>query len=520
MPADQAAALAVADGPLSPAAQRTLSIGLFEGLVAAVLCLAAILRLWNIGSVPPELHPDEMAGFLGVRDMLTGHTPLSPFIDYRVVYLPLYGIFETTSAFFFGNTITALRLPAAFLGVVTTFATGLLAYQIVRSRLIFLGACLIMAILPWDISISRVGWEPAAALPFLLLGLYFLRHGLYEDSGRDIAVGFALLAIGAYSYRAELFNAIALTLALLAIEFRLAWRAKAAIALSAAGAVLILMPLIVGTVQHPEYLSSGPAQGTFGAGVNATTLGEFWRLYQMQFSFDALFYSGDGNLQHGPAFGVLYLWMLPFMLVALLTPWRPFTLQARLLLLAWLVLYPVGGAVTDEGLHFIRTLTGAPLACILTAIGFARTCAFFQQHVPWQGARRGALAVLVAVVSIGLWRFVNAYFVTYPETGATIFHSGDHDVFAFVRAHEASFARVCFTALDPWNYPADIEYYMQGDPIATLEGLSDPACKQPDTLLALRSPSDAPDAKTLVGTVQRRDGTVRVYFMTWEQGKP
>jgi hypothetical protein len=120
------------------------------------------VRLWNIESVPIALHPDELAGWLGVHDILAGEKPPSIFLDYRVLSLPLYGVCESLSSWMFGNSPTALRLPAALLGVATSVATGLLAYTFLPTRRVLLLALGMMAILPWDIAISRMATERAA----------------------------------------------------------------------------------------------------------------------------------------------------------------------------------------------------------------------------------------------------------------------------------------------------------------------------------------------------------------------
>jgi hypothetical protein len=481
-----------------------------------VLIAAAGVRLWNLDSVPPELHPDEYAPWLGVTDMLSGHNPPSVFLDYGVVYLPLYGAFEALSVWLFDGTIAAFRLPAALFGVATALATGLLAYQFVPRRAVLLVAAGSMALLPWDVSVSRVGWEPAAMLPFLLFGLYFVRRGLLGPSDRAIYAGFALLAIGAYSYRAESFYAVALTLALLAVEFERTRARAQAVASGIAIAILILLPLGFAVMSQPRDLTSGPAQGTFDPGINAGSLTEFRVLYFKQFAASALFSTGDGNLQHGPATGVLYPWMAPFIVAGFLAPLGLFKLRPRLFAMLWLVLYPFGGALTDDngGQHFIRTLAGAPLFCIVAAIGLVacwewlgRMLAGSRFRVPVQSA---VVTLFAAVAAVQFVQFCQTYFIRYPAQAATIFHYGDRQIFDFVKANDAGFERVCFTVLDAWNYSAQIRYYLRDAPIEEYSGID--RCKARRSLLALQSRAEAPRGARFLGTVQHYDGTIRAYF--------
>ena len=91
---------------------RSVTLGIFECALLALLLLATAVRVWNLASVPIALHPDELAGWLGVHQILAGKMHPSVFFNYRVLYLPLYGLFETASSWIFGNNATAFRLPA------------------------------------------------------------------------------------------------------------------------------------------------------------------------------------------------------------------------------------------------------------------------------------------------------------------------------------------------------------------------------------------------------------------------
>jgi 4-amino-4-deoxy-L-arabinose transferase-like glycosyltransferase len=509
----------VARAAIDAPRERSITIGLTNATLALVLLVGAAVRLWCLDSVPPELHPDEYAGWLGITDMLNGHNAPSVFLNYAVVYLPLYGVFETVSVWLLDGTIASFRLPAALLGVATALATGLFAYRLVPRRAVLLGAAGIMAILPWDVSISRIGWEPAPMLPFLLFGLYFLHRGLFARSERDLAIGFALLAVGAYSYRAESFYATTLVIALFAVEFERTRANARGLANGAAIALLILLPLIFAVVTQPHSLTSGPAQSTFAPGVNWGSLHEFGSLYVKHFAPAALFLVGDGNLQHGPATGVLYPWMAPFIVAGFLAPLRLFALRPRIFALVWLALYPLGGALTDDNgnQHFIRTLAGAPLFTIVAAIGVVACWEWFARVLASNRFRTSivtATATLFgAIVAVEFAQFCDAYFVRYPLASAKIFHYGDRQIFDFVKANDTGYDHVCFTVLDAWNYSAMTRFYMRDQPISLSETAD--ACKVPPSLMALGSPREAPIGSRLIGTVQNRDGTVRAYFYTF-----
>jgi hypothetical protein len=101
--------------------------------------------------------------------------------------------------------------------------------------------------------------------------------------------------------------------------------------------------------------------------------------------------------------------------------------------------------------------------------------------------------------------------VRYPDQAARVFHYGDRDIFAFVRAHDAGYDRVCFTVLDGWNWTAQVLYYLHDSTLSLIPQI-DESCKKPKSLLALESQGEAPPNARFLGTVQRRDGTIRAYF--------
>jgi uncharacterized membrane protein YphA (DoxX/SURF4 family) len=374
-----------------------------------------------------------------------------------------------------------------------------------------------MAVAPWDISASRIGWEPAAMLPFLLFGLLLLHRGLERETARAVIGGAALLAIGAYSYRAESFYAATLTIALLAIEWKRTVRMAQELWIALAVALLILGPIALSVLAQPHMLTSGPAQGTFDNGVNELSLAEFRHLYLGHFSPAALFLNGDGNMQHGPPIGVLPPWTFPFILIGLAAPPSLFPLRARLFAIAWILLYPFGGSLTDEGggQHFIRTMAGAPLASLLTAVGLLFAWSGMQALVrrfPRASALPAMSATIVAALAIAEFsHFWHAYFVAYPGQAAHIFHYGDREIFRFVRAHAAGSERICFTSLDGWNYEAQTKFYLPDAPME-LNGWMAPDCTKPHTLLSLKAQSEAPPKAQFLGTVQNWSGTVRSWF--------
>lgn len=489
---------------------RRVSIDFWAFAIASVLVIGFALRAWRLGSLPPALHPDEMAGLVGVLDELHHRAPLRPFFDYRIFYLPLTGIGEYLSSLFFGYNAAAYRFPSLLYGLLTIVCTIGLTYRLTKDRLSALCAGTVSAILPWEITVSRVAWENASMLPFLLGGLWALRAGIEERSVGCLALAGVLLGIDAYSYRAALPVAIVLAGTLVLVDLRRSARALPGMALGVLLFALVVAPLVISVARDPAFFWRDLYISTFRNGVNALSLARFESNYLAHFDPISLFFRGDGNPQHGPVYGVLYLWMLPMMAVGLFGAFRLGGAGVGTLMLVWLLLYPLGGALTNDGVpHFLRTLAGAPLAAILSGIGLA---VFWRWIEPFRYARLAA-ALFGVLVLVALSQFCQAYFIDYLPSAADAYQYENRDLFLSVRAHARQVRRICFAGLNDMNSLTLFAYYLRDLKIPLRERL-DPECSDSHTLIVTHDPSIVPAGARLVSTAQAFDGTTkyRIYM--------
>jgi 4-amino-4-deoxy-L-arabinose transferase-like glycosyltransferase len=484
---------------------RRISFDFWTLSLTALLAVGFILRVWRLDSMPPAVHPDEMAGLVGVLDQLSGRMPLHPFFDYRIIYLPLYGTFEYLSSLVFGYNAAAYRLPAVLLGLATIVCTIGLTYRLTKDRLSALLAGAVSAIMPWEITVSRVATENAAMLPFLLGGLWALRAGIEDNRGRLIALAGALLALDAYSYRAALPDAIVLAGALVLLDFQRARRCWRALIAGIVVFALVLAPLVAGVIADSDFFWRDRYISTFREGITPASLALFWSNYLAHFNLSAIFFYGDGNPRNGPPFGVLYLWMLPMMIVGAIAAFRSYGVRLVAFFTVWLALYPLGGAITNDGVpHFLRGLVGAPLAAILCGIGIAACWRIIR---PFRYARIAA-GLLLALALIGLAQFSHAYFDTYAVKAAEAFAYESRPLFLAIRANAGRVDRVCFEGLDDMNARTYFSYYLR-DLHLDLRERIDASCMQPRSLLAIRYPLAVPPGAELIATADGFDGTLK-----------
>jgi hypothetical protein len=180
-------------------------------------------------------------------------------------------------------------------------------------------------------------------------------------------------------------------------------------------------------------------------------------------------------------------------------------------LLAWLLIYPLGGAFTNDGVpHFLRTLAGAPLAAILTGIGLA---------ISWRTLRRYRFGVTAALLfallaAAAFSQFCQAYFITYVAPAADAFGFEDQALFAVIRAQAGNADRVCFQGLNGMNSLTLFSYYLRDLHLDIRERMTD-ACMQPRTLVVVSDRLYAPPGAALIATAQNIEGVVKYYvFLT------
>lgn len=196
-----------------------------KSLLIIILMIAAFLRLWKLGSIPPSLTPDEASlGYNAYSVLKTGrdeYGKLFPIIfksfgDYKP---GLYVYLTIPSVAVFGLTEFATRLPSALAGILSVY----LIYFIVQSlftdhRSLSTVAAFVAATNPWLIYFSRGAWEVNVSLTLTLAGIYFFLKAL-EDLRFTVhcSLAFALTLI---TYQGAKLATGIVVLLLIAIYFK------------------------------------------------------------------------------------------------------------------------------------------------------------------------------------------------------------------------------------------------------------------------------------------------------------
>ncbi|MEM7114055.1 MAG: glycosyltransferase family 39 protein [Chloroflexota bacterium] len=405
--------------------------------LVAILILATLFRLLWLADIPTGFYVDEAStGYDAYAILLTGKDQYGEFLPvfartFGAYNESLYRFITVIPVWLFGLTEFSVRLPAAIFGILTVPAIYLLAKELFDKNVALLAAFL-MAISPWHIPFSRVGFR-AILLPFFVCwGLYFFFRG--RQKPRYLLYSATAFAIGLYTYAsARVF--IPLFLLPLVFLYRNDLKGKKTHLLWAAGIFALVFLFLAqywlspqGIIESLDSLDTDPIQ------LIKTYLGYFGPVF--------LFVDGDTIARHGVAnFGQLHHFELVTVAVGLF--WLLRERQKRTwLLLAWLILYPLPGSLTDAT-HALRTIIGIPVFTLISAYGLYKLVPAYEEEQRHEVGRETAVfpAFAMRIVAPGfggtvgvarqqkrwvvvgltaviiLWRIImyaHMYFVTYP----------------------------------------------------------------------------------------------------------
>jgi len=405
-------------------------------LLLLAIFVAAGLRFWQLGDIPPGLYRDEATNGLDAVAVLTGQrqgqTPF--FFEANNGREPAYIYLAAASIRILGQTTFAVRLAAAVIGTLTTWFTFKLAESWFGRRVGLLSAW-IWAITLWPIHLSRIGLRPIL-LPLVLSLTFWLGTLAYRRQRAGQPARWMWLAAGIvyglsfYTYLATRFTLILFLL--LVIYLVITGRGKwlwPGFGWSTLGAGLVLAPLIGVTFQNPELILGRAGQVSIlnPAINNGDFLGTLAR--QLGQTLGMFGWQGDTIIRHNPPGRPVFdLVMLLFFLAGLVWCLREWRRGPAMTLLIWVGVMLGPTLLAEDAPHFLRAVGILPAALMLPAIGLSQL---------WSWSRlpaRFSRAAVVFILTITLIITVKDYFITYnrqPET-AYWFEAAARDLADFI----------------------------------------------------------------------------------------
>jgi 4-amino-4-deoxy-L-arabinose transferase-like glycosyltransferase len=391
---------------------RALDLALAVSLTA----LAAVIRIWHLGTVPLGLHGDEALTGIDARRVLHEGW-IGPYVI-SALGQPTGPLYFTALLFkFLPQDTFTIRLSMALFGV-ATIPLAYAAFALMFNRTVGAFAALFLAVMTWHLHLSRTGFM-VTAWPFVeMLVLVALFAALRARSVVLLALAGALLGLGVYTYNAYLlfvpvaFVPLAWAFARARGDERV--RVAGGAVVFAAAALLVALPMAQYALDHGETyrfhqkviaVTSCAKEGVDPACQKWADSGLWGRakiLVDRAGEWERALVRGDRiDLGDGLASGgrpvvdpITFLLALVGLGVALWN-WRR---SEYAIVLAALLVLPFGALLTVGDGLFRRTLGLAPFVALLAAFPIA--WAWQRAVVQGEGARRWIAAAAVAAIML------------------------------------------------------------------------------------------------------------------------
>ncbi|OGG06432.1 hypothetical protein A3D05_04605 [Candidatus Gottesmanbacteria bacterium RIFCSPHIGHO2_02_FULL_40_24] len=387
-------------------------------LLGAVTILAAVLRLYRLGSTPISLEWDEVAiGYDAYSLIKTGRDQFGDLLpvtfrsldDYKP---PIYEYLTVIPVSVFGLTGFAVRLPSALSGIgmvfLLYFFAGILFQNIFllknyKNKAALL-ASFLLAVSPWHIQFSRAAFEVNVAALITVSAVFLFLKGLKNP--RYFIYSAGLFGLDLFSYHSARVVAPLLLIFLFVIFNKSLPGKKPVIYFMVIFGVFLLAVLPVLFSQNAQirftatnifrpaarYLDEKDLDKIFLeqrlndifkgyefsgkifhnrrlVWFDYDTLKKAFNNYLSNYRFEYLFIKGDAPLHHAPGFGLFHMWELPYLAAGIIFLLFKGLNRYSLFLLFWLLIAPLPNAVTREAPHSVRTLLLLPVYQLLGAAG-------------------------------------------------------------------------------------------------------------------------------------------------------
>lgn len=401
------------------------------------LLIAMVLRIWQLGIIPPHLSPDEASlGYNAYSILKTGKDEYGTFLpvifksfgDFKpglYVYLtvPFVGLF--------GLNEFAVRFPSALAGIVSVFLLYLIVKRLFSDEKLALISSFIMAVNPWSIFFSRGAWEVNVALCLTLAGIYFFFKSFEKSLFFVLSVLFFSLTLTAYQ-GAKLSTGIVVLILLWLYWKDIIKTDKKAIASGLVVGFVVSVPIILSFFQggtgrldifnvfsYPrpkDYLQNFLNEGNEQVGsINyylfhseilnfvRGILGRFFNHFSARF----LFFEGDwANPQHSaPYQGVFLLGDIILLLTGTYALLRSKIRKEHLFVVSWLFLSTLPSILSRDQVHTVRALNMSIPLIIVLSYGAYEVLQF----------KKKAKILIALMYFSGFVYFLDAYFIHMPK---------------------------------------------------------------------------------------------------------
>lgn len=470
-----------------------------------IILVAAALRLIELSNIPIGFNDDEAAFGYNAYSILKygfdewGRTlPFPTFESFGDWKLVFYLYLTVISQAIFGVNEFATRFPSALFGVLTVFATYLLAKKLFDDTKFHFSlahvSALLVAISPWHIIASRNAFESDLLSFFITLGTYFFLRSLSKKNYLFLAT--LSFSTCFYVYRSSWLFVPIFTLVLFYLFRDKFPKSKELIFKNAVLAFILIIPLIPTVLTfkgQSRFLQESFITGVSRIGIT-NEINErrgicqknlpsafcniaynkylfFFKTYTSNYfknlSYEAFFEnSSPTGFQSFMKRGAFYLFELPLIIAGLIFMVRTKS-EASRILIPWLLLVPIGAAITGIG-NYGRINLIMPVPQIIAAFGFVsiiQTSRKFKLH---------SLAVLIIciIIVLSLGKLLIDMFYVDPFYTSRYQRYGYKDLFNYLASKEADYNQFIISKkIDNSHQYIQYLYFQKVDPNYLIENV-------------------------------------------------
>ena len=444
-----------------------------------IICVGLLLRILWLGNIPTALFRDEAAlGYNAYSIWKTGKDEFGMqfpivFRSFEVFFLPLYVYLSAPLVGIMGLSEFTTRLLSSLSGVSLLVITYFISSKIWNKK-IGLIATFCLAIAPWHIFYSRGAFEGNLALTLFSLGFLFWLKFLDKSQVKYFTLSILSFAASMYSYQAERLVVVLFAVVAAYLAKKRLWQLRRKLVIPILFTSILLVPLLSLTLSpggyhrafgvsvfsqenNPAGWSEDIESGLVANNQLLLRARQITALYLSYFSPRNLFVEGDANMQRSVEnYGVLYVWMLPFLLYGTWTILQKRSVNAKLLLI-WLVISPLPAALTGDPFHTYRSfLTYLPLI-LLVGVGMRSLYANIEKRY-----KKLFLAGGFTAISLSVALFLFNYAVITPGARGRAWDHGYKEIIEYLQNQEADKVIVDDITSEAYIY---FLYFEQVDPI-------------------------------------------------------
>jgi len=438
-----------------------------------IITLAIILRFVNLGSIPVGFNDDEAAfGYNAYSILKTGRDEWGRFLPFPVFEsfgdwkLIGYLYLTIVSQLIFGVNEFATRFPSTLFGVLAVFATYLLSRKLFDKKIALIAA-LLLAISPWHIVASRNAFESDILIFFISISTYFFLEGL--NNKKFLTFSFLGFVFSFYIYRSSWLFVPFFILILLYLYRKELKKIKTYLVKNLVIAIILLLPLIPVILTFrgqsrffQESFITGVSKSGIIDEINARrgscqsrlpvfTCSSIYNKYTFFLStylnnyFSNLspetYYIRDNytGYQSAPLRGFFYSFELPLLIIGLIALLK-IKSNAIKLLLAWILIIPIGASITGVG-NPGRLNILMPVPQIIAAYGIVTVFTLIRSSF-----LKRLLGVLITIIILfSFSRFLADMLYHYPKISARYQRYGYKQLFDYLESQKHTYNQIAIS---------------------------------------------------------------------------